>query len=162
MRLNHPNIIKVYQVLDSEDECLIVMDYASGGEMVEYAAKDNFLTEEEGRKYFRQLISAIDHFHLASVVHRDLKLENILLSQDKNLLITDFGLGRTFEESSDSEADVMSTFCGTPNYAAFELVSGIPYDGVKTDIWAMGVILFIMIAGNPPFKGVTVSQIYNM
>jgi serine/threonine protein kinase len=106
MRLNHPNIIKVYQVLDSEDECLIVMDYASGGEMVEHAAKDNFLTEEEGRKYFRQLISAIDHFHLASVVHRDLKLENILLSQDKNLLITDFGLGRTFKESSDSEADV--------------------------------------------------------
>lgn len=75
-------------------------------------------------------------------------------------MITDFGLGRSFEVFDDA-SDVMNTFCGTPNYAAFELVSGIPYNGVKTDIWAIGVILFVMIAGFPPFKGVTVTQVYN-
>lgn len=138
--------------------CTHAREYASGGELIEHITHDNHLQEPEGRKFFRQLISAIDHFHQANVVHRDLKLENILLTQDKDLLITDFGLGRTFKSETD---DIMSTFCGTPNYAAIELVSGIPYVGVKTDIWAMGVILYVMMAGFPPFKGVTVQQVYN-
>lgn len=115
------------------------------------------LQENEARKYFRQLISAMDHCHLANVVHRDLKLENLLLNSSKGLLISDFGLGRTF--SSDNP-ELMRTFCGTPNYAAVELISGIPYVGVKSDIWAMGVVLFILASGDPPFYGSNLSSLY--
>ena len=109
MRLDHPNIIKIYQVIDSEDEAYIVMEYANGGEMVQHLAKDAKLPEVECRKFFRQLISAIDHFHQANVVHRDLKLENILLTAENNILVSDFGLGRTFKETSDVFSVILET-----------------------------------------------------
>jgi serine/threonine protein kinase len=157
MRLDHPNIIKIYQVIESEDETLILMEYAPGGELIDYILTKKHLNETEARKFFRQIISAIDHCHMANVVHRDLKLENLLLSKDKNILITDFGLGRTFDGSTK---DYMTTFCGTPNYAAIELISGIPYIGVKSDIWALGVILYVMMTGKPPFDGKSINALY--
>lgn len=95
MRLDHPNVIKLHQVIDTEAELYIIMEYASGGELIDYIAAKGQLSEREGRKFFRQLISAIDHCHLAGVIHRDLKLENMLLSADKNLMLSDFGLGRS-------------------------------------------------------------------
>ncbi|ORY52764.1 Pkinase-domain-containing protein, partial [Neocallimastix californiae] len=157
MRLDHPNIIKIYQVIESEEETLIVMEYAPGGELIDYILTKKHLNETEARKFFRQIISAIDHCHMANVVHRDLKLENLLLSKEKNILITDFGLGRTFDGSTK---DYMTTFCGTPNYAAVELISGIPYIGVKSDIWALGVILYVMMTGKPPFDGRSINALY--
>eukprot|EP00842_Homolaphlyctis_polyrhiza_P000635 jgi/Hompol1/1572/HPOL_005641-RA len=157
MRLDHPNIIKIYQVLETEEECFVVMEYAKGGELIDYIAARDYLTEKEARRIFRQIISALDHCHLANVVHRDLKLENLLLNQDRNVLISDFGLGRTFNPDVQ---EYMKTFCGTPNYAAVELISGIPYLGVKSDIWAMGVVLYIMMTGHPPFVGETISLLY--
>ncbi|KAI9190458.1 hypothetical protein H9P43_001892 [Blastocladiella emersonii ATCC 22665] len=158
MRLAHPNIIGLYQVIDSEEECFIIMEYAPGGELIDYIAAKDYLSEKEARRFFRQIISAIDHCHQANVVHRDLKLENLLLSGGRDILITDFGLGRTFR--SDFE-DLMMTFCGTPNYAAVELISFKPYIGVHTDIWALGVILFIMCSGKPPFHGHSIPSLYN-
>ncbi|KAJ3164174.1 hypothetical protein HK101_000491, partial [Irineochytrium annulatum] len=158
MRLDHPNVINLYQVMETEDECYVVMEFASGGELIEYIAARNYLSEKEARRFFRQLISAMDHCHLANVVHRDLKLENLLLNDSKNLLISDFGLGRTFQNDTD---ELMKTFCGTPNYAAVELISGIPYIGVKSDIWAMGVVLFVMMTGKPPFTGENISALYS-
>ncbi|EGF83144.1 hypothetical protein BATDEDRAFT_8115, partial [Batrachochytrium dendrobatidis JAM81] len=157
MRLDHPNIVKIYQVLETDDECFVVMEYAKGGELMDYIAARGYLTEKEARKFFRQIVSALDHCHLASVVHRDLKLENLLISQERNVLISDFGLGRTFNPDVQ---EYMKTFCGTPNYAAAELVSGIPYVGVKADIWAMGVVLYIMMTGRAPFQGETISLLY--
>ncbi|KAJ3079343.1 Serine/threonine-protein kinase par-1 [Quaeritorhiza haematococci] len=157
MRLNHPNVIRVYQVLETEDECYVVMEYAAGGELIDYIAAKKHLTEKEARKYFRQMISALDHCHQAHVVHRDLKLENLLLNNERNLLISDFGLGRTFKPDDD---ELMKTFCGTPNYAAVELVSGIPYIGIHSDIWAMGVVLYVMMAGRPPFHGENIAALY--
>ncbi|KAJ3100257.1 Map microtubule affinity-regulating kinase [Phlyctochytrium planicorne] len=158
MRLDHPNVITLYQVMETEDECFVVMEFASGGELIEYIAAKNHLNEKEARRFFRQLISAMDHCHLANVVHRDLKLENLLLTDNKTLLISDFGLGRTFQNDSD---ELMKTFCGTPNYAAVELISGIPYIGVKSDIWAMGVVLYVMMTGKPPFTGENISALYS-
>ncbi|KAJ3341274.1 MAP microtubule affinity-regulating kinase 1 [Gonapodya sp. JEL0774] len=158
MRLDHPNIIKLYQVMENEDECYVVMEYAPGGELIDYIASRKHLSEKEARRFFRQIISAMDHCHSANVVHRDLKLENLLLSADRNILISDFGLGRTFNSEAD---DYMKTFCGTPNYAAVELISGIPYIGVKSDIWAMGVVLYIMMTGRPPFIGENISALYS-
>ncbi|KAJ3191311.1 Map microtubule affinity-regulating kinase [Irineochytrium annulatum] len=157
MRLDHPNVINLYQVMETEDECFVVMEFAAGGELIEYIASRNYLTEKEARRLFRQIISAMDHCHLANVVHRDLKLENLLLTEQKNILISDFGLGRTFLNDKD---DYMKTFCGTPNYAAVELISGIPYIGVKSDIWAMGVVLYVMMTGRPPFSGDNISALY--
>jgi serine/threonine protein kinase len=131
MRLDHPNVIKLHQVIDTPQELYIVMEYASGGELIDYIAARGFLQEKEGRRLFRQLVSAMDHCHLAGVIHRDLKLENMLLSTDKNLLLSDFGLGRTINGGSH----YLNTFCGTPLYAAPELVSGIKYIGPSADIW---------------------------
>jgi serine/threonine protein kinase len=131
MRLDHPNIIRLYQVIDTAEELYIIMDYASGGELIDYIAAKGSLSEKEGRKFFRQLISAIDHCHLAGVIHRDLKLENMLLDENKNLVLSDFGLGRSLQTSDQ----VCNTFCGTPLYASPELVSGIKYVGPPADIW---------------------------
>ncbi|KAI9208700.1 kinase-like domain-containing protein, partial [Polychytrium aggregatum] len=158
MRLDHPNVITLYQVMETEDECFVIMEYASGGELIDYIAARSRLTEKEARKFFRQIISAMDHCHQANVVHRDLKLENLLLNSDRNILISDFGLGRTFTSDQD---DYMKTFCGTPNYAAVELISGIPYIGVKSDVWAMGVVLYVMMTGRPPFVGENISALYS-
>ncbi|KAJ3161812.1 Map microtubule affinity-regulating kinase [Geranomyces michiganensis] len=158
MRLDHPNVIRLYQVMETEEECFVVMEYAQGGELIEHIAARGYLPEKEARRYFRQIISAMDHCHLANVVHRDLKLENLLLNGERDILISDFGLGRTYR--SDSE-ELMKTFCGTPNYAAVELISGIPYVGVKSDIWAMGVVLYVMMTGRPPFSGENISALYN-
>ncbi|KAJ3215709.1 MAP microtubule affinity-regulating kinase 1 [Dinochytrium kinnereticum] len=158
MRLDHPNVITLYQVMETEDECYVVMEFASGGELIEYIAARNHLNEKEARRFFRQLISAMDHCHMANVVHRDLKLENLLLTDNKTLIISDFGLGRTFQNDTD---EYMKTFCGTPNYAAVELISGIPYIGVKSDIWAMGVVLYVMMTGKPPFTGENISALYS-
>lgn len=158
MRLDHPNVIKLYQVMETENECYIIMEYAQGGELIDYIAARDRLTESEARKYFRQIISALDHCHSANVVHRDLKLENLLLNEKREILISDFGLGRTFHNDVD---ELMSTFCGTPNYAAVELISGTPYIGVKSDIWAMGVVLYIMVTGRPPFNGENISALYS-
>lgn len=106
MRLDHPNIIRTYQVIDSEEECYVVMQFASGGEMMDYLAVKSRLSEKEARKFFSQLISGLDHIHQASVVHRDLKLENLLLDDKNNVLITDFGLGRTFDSEKLHLLDV--------------------------------------------------------
>ncbi|KAJ3093874.1 Map microtubule affinity-regulating kinase, partial [Phlyctochytrium planicorne] len=158
MRLDHPNVINLYQVMETEDECFVVMEYAAGGELIDYIAARDYLSEREARRLFRQIISAMDHCHMANVVHRDLKLENLLLTEQKNILISDFGLGRTFLNDRD---DYMKTFCGTPNYAAVELITGTPYIGVKADIWAMGVVLYVMMTGRPPFSGDNISALYS-
>ncbi|TPX49464.1 hypothetical protein SeMB42_g01578 [Synchytrium endobioticum] len=145
------------EVLDTQDECFVVMEYASGGELVDLIAAKHHLSEKDARFYFRQLITAMDHCHRANVVHRDLKLENILLDGNKNILVSDFGLGRTFTDS----LQLLNTFCGTPNYAAVELITGTPYVGSRSDIWAMGVILYAMLTGSPPFQGENVTALYS-
>ncbi|KAI8899953.1 kinase-like domain-containing protein, partial [Globomyces pollinis-pini] len=157
MRLNHPNIIKTFQVIETDEECYVVMEYAKGGELMDFITVNGKLSEKDARKIFRQIVAGMDYIHRSNVVHRDLKLENLLLSQDKDILISDFGLGRTFDGET---GQYMKTFCGTPNYAAVELISGVPYNGIKSDIWAMGVVLYIMIVGEPPFAGKSISDLY--
>ncbi|KAJ3261485.1 MAP/microtubule affinity-regulating kinase 3 [Boothiomyces macroporosus] len=127
MKLSHPNIIKIFKVVESMEDIYIIMDYASGGDLSGYVARYGKLTELESRRIFRQIVSAMDFIHLSHVVHRDLKLENILLDNHSN------------------------TFCGTPFYCAPEVIGGKPYSGTKVDIWAMGVILYAMVTGFLPF-----------
>jgi serine/threonine protein kinase len=125
--------------------------------MKDFLTAHEFFTEEKARYYFRQLVSAMDHSHNANIVHRDLKLENLLLDENKDLLITDFGMGTTFDPFSDTRLD---SFCGTPTFAAPEVISGIPYVGAKSDVWSMGVILYYFTAGKLPFSGSTISILY--
>jgi 5'-AMP-activated protein kinase catalytic alpha subunit len=134
------------------------MQYASGGEMMQYMTVKSVLTEKEARRIFRQLVSGMIQIHNANIVHRDLKLENLLLDEDRNILISDFGLGRTYHSD---QVHLLKTFCGTPNYAAVELISGIPYVGVKSDVWAMGIILYFMNTGTTPFDGATINELYD-
>ncbi|KAJ3355923.1 hypothetical protein HDU91_005612 [Kappamyces sp. JEL0680] len=152
MRLDHPNVIKTYQVIDSEEECFVVMQFASGGEMMEYMAVKAYLSEKEARRFFGQLVSGLDHIHQANIVHRDLKLENLLLDDKGNVLISDFGLGRTFDADRIHLLDV-----------GWKVVQplGIPYIGVKSDIWALGVILYFFVTGEAPFKGNSISELYD-
>lgn len=124
--------------------------------MVDYLTSKGFLSEFESRKFFRQLVSALDHCHSAGVVHRDLKLENLLLTKNKDLVMTDFGLGSTF----DADQEFLKTCCGTPLYAPPEIVCGEEYDGQKTDVWSSGVVLYWLLTGFPPFRGENISSLY--
>ncbi|RKP11758.1 hypothetical protein BJ684DRAFT_23200 [Piptocephalis cylindrospora] len=144
-RLRHPHIIKLYEVFVTTKEVIIVLEYA-GGEMFDYISENGKLHEREARRLFQQLISAIDHCHRRYIVHRDLKPENILLDEDNNVKLADFGLANAL-----SDGEFMRTACGSPNYAAPEVISGRHYAGPEVDIWSCGVILYVMLTGRLPF-----------
>nr|CAH8828634.1 unnamed protein product [Trichobilharzia regenti] len=143
---NHPNIVKLLEIIENEDVLCLVMEYASGGEIFDYLVANGKMREKEARIKFRQLLSAMQYCHAKRIVHRDLKAENILLDQNLNVKVADFGLANTFEYDQR-----LTTFCGSPPYAAPELFLGIPYYGPGVDIWSLGVILFTLVLGHLPF-----------
>lgn len=147
-QLNHPNIVKLDEVLQNSKYIGIVLEYASGGEFYKYIQKKRRLKEPAACRLFAQLVSGVSYIHSKSLVHRDLKLENLLLDKNENLIITDFGFVNEFYSSNE----LMNTSCGSPCYAAPELVvSTRPYEARKADIWSCGVILFAMLAGYLPW-----------
>ncbi|KAI9263721.1 kinase-like domain-containing protein [Sporodiniella umbellata] len=147
--LNHPYIVKLLTVKETTSYIGIVLEYAEGGELFEYIYKQKWLQEEEACRLFSQLISCVDYMHQKNIAHRDLKLENILLDGQGNLIVTDFGFANHFLPKS---GDLMSTSCGSPCYAAPELVmTGHRYSARATDIWSSGVILYAMLCGYLPF-----------
>ncbi|SCU82695.1 LADA_0C07338g1_1 [Lachancea dasiensis] len=146
--LNHPNIVKLEEVLQNSKYIGIVLEYASGGEFYKYIQKKRRLKENAACRLFAQLISGVCYMHSKGLVHRDLKLENLLLDKQENLLITDFGFVNEFSP----EEELMKTSCGSPCYAAPELVvTAKPYEARKADIWSCGVILYAMLAGYLPW-----------
>ncbi|XP_062924423.1 NUAK family SNF1-like kinase 1 isoform X1 [Mobula hypostoma] len=144
--LNHPNIINIYEVFESKDKIIIVMDYCSNGELYDYVNKHHRLSECEARKAFRQIVSAIHYCHKKGVVHRDLKLENILLDENFNVKLADFGLSNLYHKDH-----LLETYCGSPLYASPEIVNGFPYHGPEVDCWALGVLLYTLVYGTMPF-----------
>ncbi|KAK5780014.1 putative serine/threonine protein kinase KIN4 PWA37_001611 [Arxiozyma heterogenica] len=146
--LNHPNIIKLEEILQNSKYIGIVLEYASGGEFYKYIQRKRRLKENIACKLFSQLISGVGYMHYKGLVHRDLKLENLLLDKDENLIITDFGFVNEFS----LQKRLMNTSCGSPCYAAPELVvTTQPYEGTRADTWSCGVILFAMLAGYLPW-----------
>ncbi|KAJ6924896.1 hypothetical protein NC652_017994 [Populus alba x Populus x berolinensis] len=133
------------------------MEYVRGGELFAKVAKGR-LKEEAARKYFQQLISAIDYCHSRGVYHRDLKPENLLLDEDENLKISDFGLSALPEQFRQD--GLLHTQCGTPAYVAPEVLRKKGYDGSKADIWSCGVILYVLLAGFLPFQDENVMKMY--
>lgn len=146
--LTHPNIVKLEEVLQNSKYIGIVLEYASGGEFYKYIQRKRRLKEPLACRLFAQLISGVYYMHCKGLVHRDLKLENLLLDKHGNLIITDFGFVNEFSKYNE----LMKTSCGSPCYAAPELVvSTRPYEARKADIWSCGIILFAMLAGYLPW-----------
>ncbi|KAF8488746.1 hypothetical protein JB92DRAFT_2820279 [Gautieria morchelliformis] len=147
--IQHPNIVRLYDVIETDKYIGIILEYASGGELFDHILAHRYLKEKDACKLFAQLISGVSYIHAKKIVHRDLKLENLLLDRNRNVIITDFGFANRFEHRSD---DLMQTSCGSPCYAAPELVisEGL-YVGSAVDIWSCGVILYAMLAGYLPF-----------
>ncbi|VIO86020.1 conserved hypothetical protein [Brugia malayi] len=146
--LNHPNIIQIFEVFENRDKIILVMEYASGGELYDYVSTFGSLPEPEARRIFRQITSAILYCHKHKVAHRDLKLENILLDADNNAKIADFGLSNYF-----SDKTLLNTFCGSPLYASPEIINGTPYRGPEVDCWSLGILLYTLVYGSMPFDG---------
>ncbi|ELU05209.1 hypothetical protein CAPTEDRAFT_227168 [Capitella teleta] len=142
----HPHIIKLYQVISTPTDIFMVMEHVSGGELFDYIVKHGKLKEHEARRFFQQIISGVDYCHRHMIVHRDLKPENLLLDKYLNVKIADFGLSNMM-----TDGEFLRTSCGSPNYAAPEVISGRLYAGPEVDIWSSGVILYALLCGTLPF-----------
>ncbi len=144
---NHPNMIKLYQVLDTAQNIFVVMEYVPGGELFDLVNGSRGFDEELSRKYFRQIIDGVEYCHQNLVCHRDLKLENILVNEKGLIKIADFGLSNFMKDGQ-----FLKTSCGSLHYAAPEIVLGLQYTGAEIDIWSCGVILYAMLTGTLPFQ----------
>ncbi|CAK9157456.1 unnamed protein product [Ilex paraguariensis] len=159
-KVNHPNIVRIYEVMATKSKIYIAMEYARGGELFTKISKGH-LREDVARNYFRQLISAVDFCHSRGVFHRDLKPENLLLDEEGNLKVTDFGLSASSDDSDQSKQDrLFHTACGTPAYVAPEVIGNRGYEGAKADLWSCGVILFVLLAGYLPFQDENIMIMY--
>lgn len=143
--LQHPHIIKLYEVIHTTTDIVMVIEYAPN-ELFNHIKNKGRLSEEESRILFQQLVSAVEYCHRHAIVHRDLKPENLLLDSKLNLKIADFGLSNRL-----IDGEFLKTSCGSPNYAAPEIISSKMYSGPEVDVWSCGIILFVMLAGRMPF-----------
>lgn len=158
MRLvRHPNVVQLYEVMASKTKIYFAMEYVRGGELFNKVAKGK-LKEDVARKYFQQLVAAVDFCHSRGVYHRDLKPENLLLDENGNLKVSDFGLSALFE--SKRQDGLLHTTCGTPAYVAPEVINKRGYDGEKADIWSCGVVLFVLLASYLPFHDSNLMEMY--
>ncbi|XP_017492070.1 PREDICTED: uncharacterized protein LOC108380158 isoform X2 [Rhagoletis zephyria] len=152
--LRHAHITRLYEVMQSETMIYLVTEYASNGEIFDHLAENGPMKEQEAARVFTQLVSAVQYCHSMGVVHRDLKAENVLLDKDMNIKLADFGFSNRYEEGNP-----LTTWCGSPPYAAPEVFQGLEYDGPKADIWSLGVVLYALVCGALPFNGDTLLEL---
>ncbi|CAG9326659.1 unnamed protein product [Blepharisma stoltei] len=155
--LNHPFIIKMKECISTKHQLYIFMEYVGGMSLHKYlkAMPNRKLNEDEGRRIFGQILSAVDYCHSLGIAHRDIKLENILIDKYNNIKLIDFGFSTYV--SSDKKNTV---FCGTPSYMAPEIIARRGYQAASADIWALGVLLYVLLCGNYPFRGKTDQEVY--
>ncbi|KAI9590841.1 kinase-like domain-containing protein [Syncephalis fuscata] len=145
-RLNHPHIVRLYELLTTETKIYLAMEYASRGDLLLWVNKVGRPTLGDTRKWFRQTADAVAYLHRRNLVHRDLKLENILLDDQLDVKLIDFGFTREFDQRR-----MLESYCGSMAYAAPEMISGQRYSGPEADIWSLGVILYTLLCGRLPF-----------
>ncbi|CAH0550966.1 unnamed protein product [Brassicogethes aeneus] len=149
--LRHPNLIRFLQAIETTHRVYIVMEYAKNGSLLDIIRKDQYIDEIRARKWFRQLVDAVDYCHERGVVHRDIKCENMLMDVEWNIKLSDFGFARGHLKPKNGQLPLSETFCGSYAYASPEILRGIPYQPQYADIWSMGVVLFAMVYGRLPF-----------
>ena len=147
-KFNHINVVYVFDIFEDKENCYLIMDFCKKGELFDYIVKHQRLSENEASNFFYQLINGVEYIHSMGIAHRDLKPENLLLTNDNVLKIIDFGLSHEF-----NGIELLKTKCGSPSYAAPEIICCPYYDGFKTDIWCCGIILYAMLCGFLPFEG---------
>lgn len=163
--VNHHHVVSVKDVFATTTKIFIVLEFVGGGELFDKIANEGKLSEEVARYYFRQLITGLEHCHSQNICHRDLKPENLLLDSDGNLKISDFGFSTLNIGDADgngsNRAELLHTTCGTPNYVAPEVLGRDGYDGKKADVWSIGVILYVLLAGYLPFDENTMAALFH-
>ncbi|CAN8284218.1 unnamed protein product [Cochlearia groenlandica] len=163
--LRHPNVVELREVMATKSKIFVVMEYVDGGELFDKIDRDGKLPEDLARKYFQQLISAVDFCHSRGVFHRDIKPENLLLDGEGDLKVSDFGLSAMMMPEKlggrrGSSDDLLHTRCGTPAYVAPEVLRNKGYDGATADIWSCGIVLYALLAGFLPFIDENVMTLY--
>ncbi|KAL3640546.1 SNF1-related protein kinase catalytic subunit alpha kin10 [Castilleja foliolosa] len=151
----HPHVIRLYEVIETPSDIYVVMEYVPRGELFDYIVEKGRLHEDEAHRFFQQIISGVEYCHRNMVVHRDLKPENLLLDLKGNVKIADFGLSNIMRDGH-----FLRTSCGSPNYAAPEVVSGKLYAGPEIDIWSCGVILYALLCGSLPFDDENIPNLF--
>ncbi|KAL5019676.1 hypothetical protein ScPMuIL_002568 [Solemya velum] len=152
--LNHPNIVKLYQVMETKNMLYLVSEYVPNGEIFDHIAKHGKMEEVVARRKFYQIVLAVEYCHDRNIVHRDLKAENLLLDSNLNVKIADFGFSNYYKQG-----DMLATWCGSPPYAAPEVFQGKEYLGPQVDIWSLGVVLYVLVCGALPFEGHNLSTL---
>ena len=156
-KLNHYNIIKLYNIIEDENYIYLIQEYISDKELLNFIQTSEDLSETDICKLYQQIISGIEYCHEMGIAHRDLKLQNILLNYKKDIKIIDFGLSNSYDKNMD---ELLHSSCGSPIYAAPEMIKGIEYRGLNTDIWSSGIILYLMLCKSFPFNDKNNSKLY--
>ena len=146
-KIKHSNVIRLLEVFESEKHMLIVMEYAGGGDLLRLIKRKGKLDESDTQDIFKQIVYGVAHIHCRSVIHRDIKLDNILLDSEKGVKVCDFGVSKIIRKGQ-----LIQEQCGTPAYLAPEIIKDTGYEGFFVDIWSLGVMLFAMLTGTVPFK----------
>ena len=156
-KMNHPNIVKLIEAFETESHVYLVMENVSGGSLHSYLKQmiNKQLDEEEARRIINQILIALKYCHSKCIAHRDIKLENILLDEHKNVKLIDFGFSTCIPNHKK-----LRMFCGTPSYMAPQIVSKVEYAGPPADIWATGVLMYALLNGCFPFRGQTDDDLY--
>ncbi|KAI8913042.1 kinase-like domain-containing protein, partial [Powellomyces hirtus] len=154
--LHHPHIALMHEVILQDDNYYLFLEHVDGGQMLDYMINHGKLKEKHARKFLRQIVSAIDYCHQNSIVHRDLKIENVLIDKEGSIKLIDFGLSNMYAPSHQ-----LSTFCGSLYFAAPELLSAKAYTGPEVDIWSLGVILYVLVCGKVPFDDVSMPVLHS-
>ncbi|KAM6909934.1 SNF-related serine/threonine-protein kinase isoform 2-T2 [Xenentodon cancila] len=157
--VQHPNIVRLYEVIDTQTKLYLILELGDGGDMFDYIMKhEEGLNEDLAKKYFAQIVHAISYCHRLHVVHRDLKPENVVFFEKQGLVkLTDFGFSNKFQPGKK-----LTTSCGSLAYSAPEILLGDEYDAPAVDIWSLGVILFMLVCGQPPFQEANDSETLTM
>ncbi|KAK5645017.1 hypothetical protein RI129_006317 [Pyrocoelia pectoralis] len=156
--IDHPNIINILNILEINKVVYMFMEHCKNGDLLEYIRTHGELSERRTKHFFRQTVDAVQYLHNQNIAHRDLKCENIFLTQNNTVKLGDFGFARKSIDDNTGKKLLSNTYCGSAAYAAPEVLQGIPYDPKMYDVWSTGCILFIMLFASMPYDDSNVRQ----